>query len=81
MSASKCQKLIVLRPFGYSKYPKKLSNFGYSGIGMSAANMAYEIAVLMGHKVVALIGQDLAYGDDDSTHASDHTFGKSGQGF
>jgi len=78
---SYCQKIIVLRPFGYMKYFDKLSSYGYSGIGMSAANMAYEIAVLMGHKAVAFIGQDLAYAPDDSTHADDHTFGKSDEKF
>jgi hypothetical protein len=81
LNSSHCQKIIVLRPFGYMRYFEGLSEFGYSGIGMSAANMAYEIAVLMGHKVAVFIGQDLAYGEDNSTHADDHTFGKSDEKF
>ncbi len=42
---------------------------------MSAANMAYEFVLLTNFKQCAFIGQDLAYGNDGATHASDHVFG------
>lgn len=73
-------KVVVMRPFGYMQY-YGLDDYGYAGIGMSAANLAYEVAFHMGHKRTVLIGQDLAYGDDGTTHAVDHAFGKEDQGF
>ena len=39
--------------------------------GSSVAHMNYGIAVLMGASSIALIGQDLAFGEDGSTHAGD----------
>ena len=55
-----------------------LTRFGYAGIGMSAANLAYELAFIMGYKYIAMIGQDLAYSKDEkTTHAGDHIFGAS----
>lgn len=75
------QKMIVMRPFGYMMHFKKIRDFGYAGIGMSAANMAFEVAYLMGHKQTIFIGQDLAYGDDGTTHARDHTFGSDDKAF
>lgn len=57
-----------LRPFGYTRY-FELTRWGYLGIGMSAANMAYEIVVHSRFQRVVLIGQDLAYGDDGKTHS------------
>ena len=73
-------KVIAMRPFGYMQY-YELDDYGYAGIGMSAANLAYEVAFHMGHKRTVLIGQDLAYGDDGTTHAADHAFGKEDEAF
>lgn len=81
IDASHGQKMIVMRPFGYMMEFEKIREFGYAGIGMSAANVAYEVAYLMGHKHAVFIGQDLAYGEDDTTHAKDHTFGENDEGF
>ncbi len=82
VGATHGQKIIAMRPYGYMQMFKEiLPDFGYVGIGMSAANLAFEVAYLMGHKQTVFIGQDLAYGDDDTTHASDHTFGKNDTGF
>lgn len=39
--------------------------------GSSVAHMNYSVAVAMGASTVALIGQDLAFGEDGSTHAGD----------
>jgi len=41
---------------------------------MSAANLAHELAVLLDFKNIIFIGQDLAFGEDDTSHAQDHTF-------
>jgi hypothetical protein len=81
LDAGHGQKTIVMRPFGYMMEFEGIREFGYAGIGMSAANVAYEVAFLMGHKQAVFIGQDLAYGDDGTTHAVDHTFGKNDEGF
>lgn len=69
------KKCIIMRPFGYM-LAFGLDDYGYAGIGMSAANFNYEIAYMMGYKTLVLIGQDLAYSEDEkSSHASDHIFG------
>lgn len=81
IEASHGQKTIVMRPFGYMMQFEKIREFGYAGIGMSAANVAYEVAFLMGHKQAVFIGQDLAYGEDGTTHAKDHTFGADDKAF
>ncbi|MDR0664394.1 MAG: DUF115 domain-containing protein [Helicobacteraceae bacterium] len=68
-------RCLIMRPFGYMMV-FGLNRHGYAGIGMSAANLAYELAFLLGYKQTALIGQDLAYSiDGKTTHAGDHIFG------
>ncbi|MDR1451392.1 MAG: DUF115 domain-containing protein [Helicobacteraceae bacterium] len=75
VEAAKGTKCLIMRPFGYMMV-FGLDRHGYAGVGMSAANLAFEIAFLMGYKHIALIGQDLAYSEDGATtHASDHIFG------
>ena len=63
-----------MRPFGYMEFsgPKE---WGFVGIGMSSANMAYETIYHAGFKTCVLIGQDLSYGKDGSSHSSGHIFG------
>ncbi|MDR1911165.1 MAG: DUF115 domain-containing protein [Helicobacteraceae bacterium] len=76
VEAVKGTKCLIMRPFGYMMV-FGLDRHGYAGIGMSAANLGYELAFLLGYKQVALIGQDLSYSlDDKTTHASDHIFGE-----
>lgn len=67
-------KIIATRPFNYTKY-FALDDYGYIGTGMSAANMAHDLASYMGHKQCILIGQDLAFGDDGTSHSNGHIFG------
>lgn len=69
------KKSIVMRPFGYMTC-FDLEQYGYAGIGMSAANFNYEVAYFMQYKKIVLIGQDLAFSEDGkSSHANDHIFG------
>ncbi|TLD96513.1 DUF115 domain-containing protein [Helicobacter jaachi] len=63
-----------LRPFGYTNY-FELTEYGYLGIGMSAANMAYELIVHARFKRCIIIGQDLAFGKDGTSHAKDAVYG------
>jgi len=71
---SKGKKILPMRPFRYTHY-FKLDKFGYLGVGMSAANMAYELAYFMKYKTIILIGQDLAYSEDGKSHSEGHVFG------
>lgn len=63
-----------LRPFGYTNY-FDIAEYGYLGIGMSAANMAYELVVHARFKRCIIIGQDLAFGEDGTSHAKDAIYG------
>jgi hypothetical protein len=65
--------ILEMRPHGYTKY-FGLDEYGYLGNGMSAANLAHELAVLLDFKNIIFIGQDLAFGENDTSHAEDHTF-------
>jgi len=67
-------KLLQMRPHGYNKF-FELDAYGYLGVGMSAANLAHELGIAMHYENIILIGQDLAFGDDGTSHASNHFFG------
>ncbi|MDD3467518.1 MAG: DUF115 domain-containing protein [Campylobacterales bacterium] len=69
------QIVIPMRPFGYMQIVG-LDEYGYIGIGMSAANLAFELAFLMDYKNVIFVGQDLAYGSDGKSHAQNHVYGE-----
>ena len=69
------KKCLVMRPFAFNEF-FQLNDYGYMGIGMSAANMAYELAFLLKHKTIVLIGQDLAYSEDGTSHAKGHVYGE-----
>lgn len=67
--------VLISRPFGY-KFFFELEDWGYLGRGMSAANLAYEIAAISLFKNIVFIGQDLSYAKDGNSHADDHVLGK-----
>ena len=66
---------ISLRPLGIMLYTGP-EHWGYLGIGQSAANMAYEMIYHSKFNNCILIGQDLAFGEDGSSHAGGHVFGR-----
>ncbi len=66
---------LSLRPLGFMMYTGP-DEWGYLGIGQSAANMAYELIYHSKFQNCILIGQDLAYGEDGKSHASGHVFGE-----
>lgn len=68
-------KTYSMRPFGYTRF-FELPDYGYAGIGMSAANMAYELVVHCKFERCVFIGQDLAFGRDGKTHSKDAIFGE-----
>ncbi|ALW51205.1 motility associated factor glycosyltransferase family protein [Campylobacter jejuni] len=51
----------------------------YIGVGASVANMAYELAASLRHENIILIGQDLAYAEDGSSHPREHIYGNQGE--
>lgn len=63
------------RPFGYTSY-FDFNEYGYIGIGMSAANMAYELVAHCGFEKCILIGQDLAFGEDGTSHSKGAVYGE-----
>ncbi len=68
-------KSFSMRPFGYTRF-FDLKEYGYAGIGMSAANMAYELIVYSKFERCVFIGQDLAFAKDGKTHSKDAIFGE-----
>lgn len=66
---------ISMRPFGYTSY-FELDSYGYVGIGMSAANMAYELVVHSGFETCIFIGQDLAFAKDGKSHSKGAVYGE-----
>lgn len=72
---SKGVKQFSFRPFGYTTL-FNFHEYGYLGIGMSAANMAYELVVHSQFKRCIIIGQDLAFGEDGSSHSKGAVYGE-----
>ena len=66
---------ISQRPFGYTSY-FELNDYGYIGIGMSAANMAYELIVHCNFSTCILIGQDLAFSPSGKSHSKGAVYGE-----
>jgi len=69
------KKAISMRPFGYT-YAFNMPKWGYIGIGMSAANMAFDFAYILKFKNIVLIGQDLAFAPDGKTHSKGAIYGE-----
>jgi hypothetical protein len=80
----------VIRPETYANFPgeriivyRNFATFqwleiekGTLDIGPSAANMAFKILEFLGCNPIILIGQDLAFGENEVTHATGATFGE-----
>ena len=69
------KKAITMRPFGYT-HMFHMKDWGYIGVGMSAANMAFDFAYICRFKNIVLIGQDLAFAEDGRTHATGAIYGE-----
>lgn len=72
---TKGQKILPMRPFPYTFY-FDVPEYGYTGIGMSAANMAYETIRHVGYENIVFIGQDLAFAPDGTSHAKGAVYGE-----
>ena len=70
--------MLVHRPLHFA-VSLNLKEFGYIGVGVSVANMAYELAASLRHENIIFIGQDLAYAKDGSSHPREHIYGNQGE--
>ena len=64
---------LVLKPLNF-ELGFKDNDFGYLSGGHSCAHLGYELAVALEHEKIVLIGQDLAFGNDNITHADGHAY-------
>ncbi|EAH7564304.1 DUF115 domain-containing protein, partial [Campylobacter jejuni] len=53
-------------------YYINLKNFCYAAVGFSVAHMSYFLSVLLNHKNIIFIGQDLAYAENGNSHPDDY---------
>lgn len=65
--------VLTMRP-QQDEIASKMKRYGYLGVGHSTANQAYQLAYVLGHKNIVLIGQDLAFAPDGTSHAKGHAF-------
>ncbi|MCV3430795.1 motility associated factor glycosyltransferase family protein [Campylobacter lari] len=63
--------ILAHRPLPFSK-ALNMDDYGYLGTGLSVANMAYDLAIKLGHKNIILIGQDLAYDENGNSHPKEY---------
>ncbi|EAH6868658.1 DUF115 domain-containing protein [Campylobacter lari] len=68
LEKNKRKYILVSRSYAFA-YSLGLHDFGYVSGGMSVAHLNYELAQLLGHENIILIGQDLAYANDGKTHS------------
>lgn len=71
-------QIIVYRNFDHFKWLE--IDRGILDIKLSSANMAFKIAEAAGCNPIILIGQDLAYGENNETHATEVPFTSEGEG-
>lgn len=71
-------KIISYRNFDHFKWLQ--IDRGILDIKLSSSNMAFKIAEALGCNPIILVGQDLAYGENDETHATEVPFSSEGEG-
>ncbi|MEF3255267.1 MAG: DUF115 domain-containing protein [Deferribacterales bacterium] len=68
------ERIIVYRNFATFKWLE--IEKGILNIGASSGNMAFKVLEYLGCDPIILIGQDLAFGEGDVTHATGSTYGE-----
>lgn len=66
-------KILALKGLEF-EFNLNLNEYGYVSGGQSSAFLAAEIATMLDFDNICLIGQDLAYGKDGTTHSKGHTY-------
>lgn len=69
-----CNDILVMRPHNYNTQ-FQLDPYGVLCSGTSVANMAHELCATMRYKTCIIIGQDLAFGKNGTTHTKGHKAG------
>lgn len=70
-----CEDILVMRPYKYNTL-FGLEPYGVLCSGTSVANMAHELSAFMDYETCIIIGQDLAYAPDGTTHSKGHILGE-----
>jgi len=70
-------QIIVYRNFDHFKWTQ--IERGILDIKLSSSNMAFKIAEALGCDPIILVGNDLAYGENDETHATEVPFSSEGE--
>ena len=73
LNAFRGRKFIVYR--GYSHFDWLENEKGSVIVGISVANLCFQLLKYLGCDPIILIGQDLAYAEDGDTHAKGNIFG------
>jgi len=71
-------QIIVYRNFDHFKWLE--IDRGILDVKLSSSNMAFKVAEALGCDPIILVGQDLAYGENDETHATEVPFSSEGEG-
>ncbi|EIY6495093.1 motility associated factor glycosyltransferase family protein [Campylobacter lari] len=74
LEKNKRKYILVSRAYPFA-YSLGLHEFGYMQCGLSVAHMNAELAILLGHENIIMIGQDLAYSDDGKSHSEGFVYG------
>ncbi|AJD01069.1 motility associated factor glycosyltransferase family protein [Campylobacter lari] len=67
--------MLVHRSLAFAK-KIQIDKYGYIEYALSVANMAYDLAIKLGHKNIILIGQDLAYDENGKSHPKEYHYFK-----
>lgn len=68
----KGRNLVITQKVLTFPYYINLKDFSYAAVGFSVAHMSYFLSVLLNHKNIILIGQDLAYAKNGNSHPDDY---------
>ncbi|EDO7884233.1 DUF115 domain-containing protein, partial [Campylobacter coli] len=68
----KGRNLVITQKVLAFPYYINLKNFCYAAVEFSVAHMSYFLSVLLNHKNIIFIGQDLAYAENGNSHPDDY---------
>ncbi|WP_270990316.1 6-hydroxymethylpterin diphosphokinase MptE-like protein, partial [Campylobacter jejuni] len=68
----KSRNLVITQKVLTFPYYINLKDFSYAAVGFSVAHMSYFLSVLLNHKNIIFIGQDLAYAKNGNSHPDDY---------
>ncbi|EIA0990079.1 motility associated factor glycosyltransferase family protein, partial [Campylobacter coli] len=68
----KGRNLVITQKVLAFPYYINLKDFSYAAVEFSVAHMSYFLSVLLNHKNIIFIGQDLAYAKDGFSHTKDY---------